>query len=98
MVCLAVMGTISVSAPEPAKVLVVCPKYTVVNAADCEATFNPDMLTTPVPRIILAESDAKYREPLFAILNCATPDAASAESGEAAEGREVVMTSFTRLS
>ena len=59
MVCRAVIGTMSTSDPAPAKVLVTLPKYTVVSAADWEATTRPVLLNTPVPWMIFAESDAR---------------------------------------
>lgn len=43
--------------------------------------------------MILAESEARYRDPLFAMLRFVELEAALEVSGEAAEGREVVTVS-----
>jgi hypothetical protein len=52
-------------------------------------------MTLPLFRIIVALSDAKNIEPLENTLTLPAPDDALAESGVAAEGREVVMVSLT---
>ena len=92
------MGTIRVSVPFCTAAPVVLPKKTVVSAADCEDTIAPCVMSAALFRMTFALSEAKYREPLLAILSCPTPDAAFAVIGEDAEGREVVMVSLRLVS
>lgn len=93
MVCLATIGTNRTSDPDPAAVLVEFPKNTVVSPADCDEIFSPWLVIPPAPLIMSAESEARNREPLFAILIDEDPAAAFAVSGDAADGREVVRIS-----
>ena len=67
----AVIGTNNTSAPAPPAVVSVPAIYTVVKAPDCEAILIASLPAPiiPVPLNNLAESEAKYRDPLLNIDN-----------------------------
>ena len=91
-VCIAVWFETSTSAPATPDETDEL-KNTVVSAADWEATVKPVNTSAPVAVfIIFAESDAKNLEPLLNIDSCGVAELFE-ESGDAAEGREVVIVS-----
>lgn len=63
--------------------------------ADIEATFTPAFIVSPVSGKNVAESDAKYIEPLSTTVTCVALAAWSTLRGAAADGREVVIVSET---